>query len=241
MLSLRNLTVHSGDTQILSNLSADFLPSKVYAVMGPNGSGKSTVARTIIGDPSLTVTAGDVLLDDTSITALLPYERARSGIFYSPQSPPALPGITVQTLLREAVPRDRVSSKDLIGAIARAADDVRISHDLLTRSLNENFSGGERKKMEVLQALVMQPRYVILDEIDTGVDVDAIGILSQALAQLHATHPQTTLVLITHYTRIFAHLPVDETIVVHHGTVARRGDASLAAAIDADGYDTPNS
>lgn len=237
MLSLRNLTVHSGTKPILANLSVDFAPGAVYAVMGPNGSGKSTLARTLIGDPALTIIAGDIVVDGTPITQLPPYERARRGIFYSPQSPPALPGITVQQLLREAVPRDRMDSKKLLAAIAQAADALHISPDLLSRSLNDNFSGGERKKMEVLQAMVLEPRYIILDEIDTGVDVDAVGLISHALATLHAAHPNSTLILITHYARIFTSLTPHHAIVMRDGTIAQRGDATLVAAIDANGYD----
>lgn len=237
MLSVRTITVHSADTPILSDVSVDFAPGTVCAVMGPNGSGKSTLARTLIGDPALTVVSGDILLDDASLTHLPPYERARRGVFYSPQSPPALPGITVQQLLREAVPRDRMDSKKLLAAIADAAAQLHIPHDLLSRSLNDNFSGGERKKMEVLQALILAPRYIILDEIDTGVDVDAVGVISHALATLHKTHPASTLILITHYARIFSALTVDAAIVMRDGTVARRGDAALVAAIDAHGYD----
>lgn len=237
MLSLRDICVAAGDTTILTNVSLDFAPGKVYAVMGPNGSGKSTVARTLIGDPALTVKSGDVVLDDNMITDVAPDERARRGIFYSPQSPPALPGVTVQMLLREAVARDTMTSTALLATINDAARKLRIPEELLSRSLNDNFSGGERKKMEVLQALVLHPRYIILDEIDTGVDVDAVGTISRALADLHAVAPQTTIVLITHYARVFAHVRADAAFVMRNGAVVATGDASIIETIDRNGYD----
>ena len=235
MLSIKNLTIQANEKEILTNVSVDFDINKVYAIMGVNGSGKSSLVKSIMGDPDFIVTNGSITINTTEISKLKPNERARYGIFLSPQSPIAIPGVTVSQLLRAAIPRDKMSSKDLIKKIDIASEELRIPKSLLKRSLNENFSGGERKKMEVLQVAVLNPTYIILDEIDTGVDIDALKVIARFLKKL-SQKDGVTLILITHYNRILSYLPVDKVIVMKDGKVTQTGDASLADKIEKEGY-----
>ncbi|PID52568.1 MAG: Fe-S cluster assembly ATPase SufC [Candidatus Moraniibacteriota bacterium] len=235
MLSIKNLTVAAEDKEILHDISVDFDAGKMYAIMGTNGSGKSTLARTIMGDPSFKKVTGKIILDDIDISEITPNKRAQKGIFLAPQSPLAIPGVTVQQLLRTAMPREKKTSKDLIAEIKKVAKKLDINPGLLTRSLNENFSGGERKKMEILQMILLNPRYIILDEIDTGVDVDALKIITKNIRDFCAQKDKTV-ILITHYNRIIDQLPIDETLVMHNGNIIECGDAALAKKIDAEGY-----
>lgn len=236
MLSLSHVTVTTDDTTIIHDLSYDLLPGKIYAIMGMNGSGKSTLAKAIMGDPSLSITKGMISLDDQDITDLSPDKRARMGIFLAPQSPLAISGVTIQQLLRAAIPREKCKSRDLLTKITETSKSLAIKDDLLTRSLNENFSGGERKKMEMLQATIIDPRYVILDEIDTGVDVDALKVIAAQIIHMRSSDPQRTFIIITHYNRILSHLPVDEVLIMRDGTIIRHGDATLAVEIEKNGY-----
>jgi len=235
MLSIKNLTIQANEKEILTNVSVDFDINKVYAIMGVNGSGKSSLVKSIMGDPDFIVTNGSITINTTEISKLKPNERARYGIFLSPQSPIAIPGVTVSQLLRAAIPRDKMSSKDLIKKIDIASEELRIPKSLLKRSLNENFSGGERKKMEVLQVAVLSPTYIILDEIDTGVDIDALKVIARFLKKL-SQKDGVTLILITHYNRILSYLPVDKVIVMKDGKVTQTGDAPLADKIEKEGY-----
>jgi len=235
MLSIKNITVSANEKEILHDISIDFSIGNIYAIMGVNGSGKSSLAKTIVGDPAMTITNGTILLNKTNITALPTNERAQKGLFFSPQSPLAISGVTVSQLLRAAIPRDKMTSKVLSQKIKDTAKELEIPTELLTRSLNENFSGGERKKMEVLQAAIIDPQYLILDEIDTGVDVDALKVIALFLKKL-STQPHKTLILITHYNRILSYLSVNEVIVMKDGTITQKGDASLAKKIETTGY-----
>ncbi|MFA5986287.1 MAG: Fe-S cluster assembly ATPase SufC [Parcubacteria group bacterium] len=236
MLSINNLSVQADEKTIIHTVSYDFAPGKIYAIMGVNGSGKSTLAKTIMGDPSLRVLSGDITLDQKNITSLPPQERAHLGIFLAPQSPLAIPGVTVQQLLRTAIPRDTQDSATLLKRITDVAQDLDMKKELLSRSLNENFSGGERKKMEMLQAAILDPRYIILDEIDTGVDVDALATIATFIKKMKTNDPQKTFIIITHYNRILSQLPVDEVLIMHNGTITEHGDAALAEKIEKDGY-----
>lgn len=235
MLSIKNLTVSADKKEILHDITLDFNKGKVYAIMGINGSGKSSLVKAIMGDPAIHIDQGLLMCDAVDITQLPTNKRAQKGIFLSPQSPIAIPGVTVQQLLRTAISRDTMTSKELTQKIKEVATQLKIPKELLSRSLNHNFSGGERKKMEVLQAAILNPQYVILDEIDTGVDVDALKIIANFL-KTFITDTTKTLILITHYNRILSYLPVDEVIVMKDGTISQKGNASLAKTIESEGY-----
>ncbi len=235
MLSIKNLTVAADNKEILKNITIDFDANKIYAIMGINGSGKSSLVKSIMDDPAMQIMDGQIFIDSTNITGLPTNERATKGIFLSPQSPISIHGVTVGQLLRSAISRDKMDSKILTSKIKKVAKELEIPKELLTRSLNENFSGGERKKMEVLQAAILDPQYIILDEIDTGVDVDALKIIANFLKKI-TDNSEKTLILITHYNRILSYLNVDEVIVMKDGKITQKGDSTLAQTIELEGY-----
>ena len=178
MLEIKNLTVNVADKLIIENLSFNFAKNKIYVLMGPNGSGKSTLAMSIMGHPLYTISDGKIIFKGKNITKASPDERGRSGIFLSFQSPLSLSGVSMFSLLRTAI----AGKKDPLALreeIEKTAKQLKIKKELLDRSLNEGASGGERKKIELLQAAILDPELIIFDEIDTGVDVDALRTIAQ--------------------------------------------------------------
>lgn len=250
MITLTNFTAKVAEENvrktILSDVDFSFKPGKIYAVMGPNGSGKSTLARTIMGDPAfkLAVKSKLSLHSDKKIINLKnlsPNERASHGIFLSMQSPMEIAGVTVFGLLR-AVTKDRevdgkkMSAKELKTQIDHVADQLHIAPELLSRSLNEGLSGGERKKIEVLQMAILDPTYILLDEIDTGVDVDALKTIATFLKKF-VKGTDKTIIMITHYNRILKYLKPDTTLVIKEGKLAKTGTAELAKKIEKAGFE----
>lgn len=237
MLTLSALGITVETKKILSDVTFDIAPGTVCAIMGTNGSGKSTLLKTIMGDPHYTVSAGTISLYNTLINNLPPHERARLGIFYAPQSPLAIPGVTVRQLLRAAIPREKCDSTSLLSRITEVAEVLQIPDELLSRSLNENFSGGERKKMEILQMAILEPRLILLDEIDTGVDIDALKIIGKFLRDFLRNDPQKSLLIVTHHNHILSELSAQQIHMMHKGRIVRSGDAKLAREIEENGYD----
>ncbi len=238
MLTLRNLTAKIDRKIILDGVTQTFRKKKIYAIMGPNGSGKSTLARIVMGDPTFSLTrTSELKLSGKSIKNKDADERAHLGIFLSMQSPLAIPGVTVFSLLRAATQETGITAKELKTKMDQYASDLKIPAELLTRSLNDGFSGGERKKMEVLQMAVLNPQYIFLDEIDTGVDVDALKTIAQFLKK-HLKETDKTLVMITHYNRILKYLTPDVTLIIKDGAIVKRGDAELAKMIEKKGFDS---
>ncbi len=235
MLKLQKLTVSIAKKKILNSLNYTFEKGKIYAIMGPNGSGKSTLASAVMGNPVYDVKKGSkILFEGENIVELEPHERSQKGIFMSFQSPVALSGVTAYQLLRYALH----GSKDPLTIrqeVQKYAKDLKISEDLLARSLNDGFSGGERKKMEVLQAAMLAPRLLILDEVDTGVDVDALKSISQFIKKL--SNKDMTILVITHYTRILKYLKPDTVIVMKDGNIVATGASDLANSIEKGGYE----
>jgi Fe-S cluster assembly ATP-binding protein len=239
MLTLKNLTTKIGEKTILENVNFEFEKGKIYAVMGPNGSGKSTLAYTVMGHPAYQIQKSKIKHRNViefmgeDITELEANERAERGIFLSFQTPLALSGVKVYQLLQLALngKKDPLTIRKEAQAYAK---ELHISEDLLSRSLNEGASGGERKKMEVLQAAVLDKKLLIFDEVDTGVDVDALKSISQFLNN----HRQDkTYIVITHYNRILHHLKPDYVLVIAKGKLVKVGDHTLAEEIEKNGYE----
>lgn len=233
MLSVKDLHVSAGDKTILNGISYDFKKGCVYAVMGPNGSGKSTLAHTIMGNPAYDLSPeSKIILDGQEIQDQEAHERAASGIFLSFQTPLSLTGVKVHQLLQLAL-TGKEKPLDIRKKTQQFAQVLKIPDELLSRSLNEGASGGEKKKLEVLQAAVLDKPFLIFDEIDTGVDVDAL----KTIAQFLNTHKAgKTYIVITHYTRILHYLKPDVVLVLKNGQLEKTGDYSLAIDIEANGY-----
>ena len=237
MLNLKNVTVKIGEKKIIDNFSHAFENGKIYAIMGPNGSGKSTLASVIMGNPIYEVVSGRIQCLDKKgkrldILKLKPEERAEQGIFMSFQSPLALSGVRVAQLLQLAL-KGKKSAMEIRKEIESLAKVLNIQKELLNRSLNEGLSGGERKKMEVLQAAVLDKNIQIFDEIDTGVDVDAMKSIAKFLEK---NRKNKTYIVITHYNRILKYLKPDKVLVLLDGKLAMSGDHTLAKKIEDKGY-----
>ncbi len=233
MVYLKNLTVSVSNKIILDNLNFEFKKNKVYALMGPNGSGKSTLAYTIAGHPAyLTDKKSKLIFNGKNIVKEPPEKRAKDGIFLSFQSPLSLGGVTVFQLLRLALSgiKDPLSVKQEIDKLAKK---LHIKKELLSRSLNDGASGGEKKKLELLQAVLLNPKLLIFDEIDTGVDVDALKIIAQFLDGFKKNR---TIILITHYNRILKYIRPDKVLVMTAGRIVKEGDYHLAEQVEKEGY-----
>lgn len=234
MLTVENLSVSIAGKQIIRNLSYTFEQDKVYVVMGPNGSGKSTLAYTLMGHPSYELDKdSSITLNNVEISELEPDKRAEEGIFLSFQHPLSLSGVTVSQLLLTALSgkKDPLELRQETHKIARA---LKIPEELLKRSLNEGASGGEKKKLEVLQAAVLSKSVQIYDEVDTGVDVDALRTIATFL---HKNKKGKTYIVITHYNRILKYLKPDRVLVLMNGALVSEGDYELAKQIEKKGYE----
>jgi Fe-S cluster assembly ATP-binding protein len=242
MLTIQNLSVSVEGKKILHDFSFDFKASKTYALMGPNGSGKSTLASAIMGHPKYLLSRNAKLLvgkparptGGKSLKNLSPDERARLGVFLSFQTPMELAGVTVFELLRLALEK-RLEPVKLHALVAEYAKELHIKDELLKRSLNAGFSGGEKKKLEALQAVLLAPRFAIFDELDTGVDVDALKTITKFLKR-HLSE-ETTLVFITHSTRLLKTIAPDEVLVLRDGRLVKTGNAALAKKIETTGFE----
>jgi Fe-S cluster assembly ATP-binding protein len=208
--------------------------------MGKNGSGKSTLAKVMAGHPSYELTAGDVLLDGQSLLELEPDERSRAGLFLAFQYPMEVPGVTIANFLRAAL-QARLPEGDEIDAVAyykdlyAKMDSLKITRNFTSRSVNEGFSGGEKKRFEILQMAMLKPSYAVLDETDSGLDIDALKIVSEGVNALRG--PDTGFLVITHYQRLLNYIVPDVVHVMADGRIVLSGDKSLALKLEAEGYD----
>lgn len=235
MLHIKNLSVSIDGKKILKDISFDFHAGETYALMGPNGSGKSTLAAAIMGHPQITCSRiSKILIGNKNIKSLSPDKRAKLGIFLSFQTPMTLPGVTVFELLRLALEK-QIDPVTLHGQVRAYAKELRIKDELLKRSLNDGFSGGEKKKLEALQAVLLQPKFALFDEIDTGVDVDALKTISQFLRK-HLSK-KTTLVFITHSTRLLRYIKPEEVLIIKAGRLIKIGRGALAKKIEEKGFE----
>ncbi|MFZ3031796.1 MAG: Fe-S cluster assembly ATPase SufC [Candidatus Moraniibacteriota bacterium] len=235
MLTLQNLSASIGEKKILKNISFSFKPGKTYALMGPNGSGKSTLASAIMGHPNLQYSrASKIVATTKNIKALSPDKRSALGIFLSFQTPLEIPGVTVFDLLRIALEK-KMDPVTLHKQVKLYAKELHIKDELLKRSLNVGFSGGEKKKFEALQAVMLKPQFALFDEIDTGVDVDALKTISKFLKK--NLPKETTLVFITHSSRLLKYVTPDEVLVMKDGSLVKTGGAKLAQEIEHTGFE----
>ncbi|MBI5729040.1 MAG: Fe-S cluster assembly ATPase SufC [Candidatus Magasanikbacteria bacterium] len=236
-LELKNLHINVEKKEIVRGLSLIVLPGEVHVIMGPNGSGKSTFANTLLGHPKYTITKGMIELNKLNITKLPPEERAKHGLFLAMQHTPEIPGVSVANFLRLAIAArtgERKNPiafrKDLLEMLAK----VGLAPDFAARSLNAGFSGGERKRLEMLQLLTFEPAYSILDETDSGLDVDALKIVVATIQTLKKRGKG--FLVITHYPRLLSHLKVDTVHIMAQGKIVKTGGAELAAEIEKEGF-----
>ena len=223
MFLCKNLSISVGDVPIIHNLFLSLMPGTLHALMGPKGSGKSTLAHTIAGNPVYTVTNGLLLWDDTNITDLSPDKRARLGLFLSFQQPPAIPGLTVFSLLKESyrAVMGEVDTDQFHKMVEGYLTFLNMDQQFLYRSCNDGFSGGERKRFELLQLLVLRPQFVILDEIDSGLDIDAFGLVVRVIDLIRKENPSIIILLITHYTKMLEYVTPDYVHVLSNGCLVK--------------------
>ena len=240
MIQLKNLTVSVDKKVILSDINFSFKPGQIVYLMGPNGSGKSTIASTLAGHPHYRIESGQIFLNKKNITKLSPDKRANLGLFLSNQSPPAIPGLTVKTFLwqiyKKFHPQQKILLSEFRRLIESESSQLKLNPDLLNRGLNDGFSGGERKKMELLQLLVSRPRYLILDEIDSGLDIDAIKIIFTKIKKLISDQKLGVLV-ITHSGSLTKYLAPDRVLILSQGVIKSSGSAALISQIESRGFD----
>ena len=242
LLDVRDLHVSVGETEILKGMDLTVNLGEVHAIMGPNGSGKSTLASVLAGRPEFTTTHGEVLYEGRNLLALLPEERAREGLFLAFQYPVELAGVRTWQFLKASVDalRQHRGLKDLsIREFDKLLDEkremVQIDTDMIKRSVNEGFSGGEKKRNEVLQLAMLDPTLAILDETDSGLDIDALKIVAEGINTFRT--PSKAIVLVTHYQRILDYINPDHVHVLLDGRIVRSGDRGLALELEDKGYD----
>jgi Fe-S cluster assembly ATP-binding protein len=244
MLEISNLhaSVDNGEKPILKGLDLSVPKGEVHAIMGPNGSGKSTLSYVLTGRDGYDVTDGKVAFDGEDIGELEPEERAARGLYLSFQYPVEIPGVPTLTFIREALnaqrkarAEDEVSAPDFMRLIREKAAILNVSMDMLKRPVNVGFSGGEKKRMEILQALVLEPRFLILDETDSGLDIDALKVVSEGVNALRS--PDRAMLVITHYQRLLDYIAPDKVHVMSAGRIVASGGPELARELEAEGYD----
>jgi Fe-S cluster assembly ATP-binding protein len=241
MLEVKDLHVEVDGRQILNGLDLTVNAGEVHAIMGPNGSGKSTLAYVLAGKEEYVVTRGEILFDGESIFDLEPDERAAKGLFLAFQYPLEIPGVATMTFLRTALNAQRkkrgqpdISTPDFMKRVRAAANKLGIDPEMLRRAVNVGFSGGEKKRNEILQMALLEPRLCVLDETDSGLDIDALRIVADGVNSLRS--PDRAMVVITHYQRLLNYIVPDVVHVLSRGRIVRTGDASLALELEAKGY-----
>lgn len=239
MLAVNRLRVAVGDKQILTGINLRVRPGELVAVMGPNGSGKSTLAYALAGHPAYTITGGKISLDGRNLNRLSPDRRAKAGLFLGFQYPVAVAGVDLFNLLRQAyicLRGKNMAPFEFKALVEKKLKSLALPDSFLDRSINDGFSGGEKKKSEILQLAVLRPKYAVLDEIDSGLDIDAVRTVARAINRVKQDHPGMGLVLITHYRRILDYLPVDRVVIIKSGRVAEEGGAGLVRRLEKHGY-----
>jgi len=242
MLKIENLHANIGDKEILKGLNLEIKPGEVHAIMGPNGAGKSTMASVIAGREDYEVTEGSIELDGNDISEMAPEERAHEGVFLSFQYPVEIPGVTVTNFIKSAINETRkakgqeeLPAKDMLKKIREKSELLEIDRKFLSRSLNEGFSGGEKKRNEIFQMAMLEPKLAILDETDSGLDIDALRIVANGVNKLKSE--DNAVVVITHYQRLLDYIVPDFVHVLYDGKIVKSGGKELALELEAKGYD----
>jgi Fe-S cluster assembly ATP-binding protein len=242
MLEIKNLHASAGDKPILRGISLSVNAGEVHAVMGPNGSGKSTLAQVLAGHPAYEVTAGEVWYDGENLLEMDPEERAQKGVFLAFQYPVEIPGVSNAYFLRSAYNEirkargeDEVDPLDFLEVMEQKLQLVHMSDDMLQRSVNTGFSGGEKKRNEILQMAVLEPRLAILDETDSGLDIDALRVVAEGVNAMR--RPDKATIVVTHYQRLLNYIVPDFVHVLAAGKIVRSGGKELALELEARGYE----
>lgn len=242
MLKIENLQARIEDKEILKGLNIEVNAGEVHAIMGPNGAGKSTLASVIAGKEEYEVTGGSIELDGADISELAPEERAHGGIFLSFQYPIEIPGVTVTNFIKSSINETRkaqgledMPAKDLLKKIREKSELLEIDRKFLSRSLNEGFSGGEKKRNEIFQMAMLEPKLAILDETDSGLDIDALRIVANGVNKLKSK--DNAVIVITHYQRLLDYIVPDFVHVLHEGRIVKSGGKELALELEEKGYD----
>jgi Fe-S cluster assembly ATP-binding protein len=241
LLEIKNLHVEVDGKKILNGLDLTIEQGKVHAIMGPNGSGKSTLAHVLAGKPNYTVTEGEVLFEGEDVLALKPHERAAKGIFLAFQYPLEIPGVATFNFLKSALNAQRkyrgepeLLMPEFLKRVRAVAGKLGIEQDMLRRPVNVGFSGGEKKRNEVMQMALLAPRLCVLDETDSGLDIDALKIVAEGVNQLRS--PERSFIVITHYQRLLNYIVPDVVHVLARGRILRTGGKDIALELEAQGY-----
>ncbi|SNR66087.1 Fe-S cluster assembly ATPase SufC [Lutibacter flavus] len=242
MLQVKNLHASINDKEILKGINLEIKAGEVHAIMGPNGSGKSTLSAVIAGKEEYEVTEGSVLLNNEDLEDFAPEERAHKGIFLSFQYPIEIPGVTVTNFIKTAINSTRkakgledLPAKEMLKLIREKADLLEIDRKFLSRSLNEGFSGGEKKRNEIFQMAMLEPKLAILDETDSGLDIDALKVVANGVNKLKSK--DNAVLVITHYQRLLDYIVPDFVHVLHNGKIVKSGGKELALELEEKGYD----
>lgn len=243
LLEIKNLTVKVKDKAILNDLTLSIPDSGIHVIMGPNGSGKSTLCGVLMGHPDYEITGGSIMFEDIDLSSLKTDERARKGIFLSFQHPKEIPGVSLSQITRSAINsslkekglKNSNTPKEFITSLKEKLKYHGLPEDFLRRPLNEHASGGEKKRLEMVQLAMLKPRLAILDEIDSGLDIDAMKLIAKSIKDA-VSEFKTTFLIITHYQRLLQHIEPDSVHVIVDGKIVKSGDRTLAHELERDGY-----
>ena len=238
LFEFSNLHVEVEGKEVVSGVSLSINPGEIHAIMGPNGSGKSSLSNALMGHPSYQITGGQAFLKGEDITKMSPDERSRAGLFLAFQYPVAIPGVTVANFLRAALKSHRGDDADMSDFRKLFKDEMKalsIDTSFATRYVNEGFSGGEKKRLEILQMSMLKPKMAILDETDSGLDIDALKVVAEGINRYH--HDQTGILMVTHYQRLLSYVKPHFVHVMMSGNIVRSGGPELALKLEERGYD----
>ncbi|MBQ7448889.1 MAG: Fe-S cluster assembly ATPase SufC [Paludibacteraceae bacterium] len=242
MLSIKNLHANIGEKEILKGVSLDIREGEIHAIMGPNGAGKSTLSAVLTGNPAYTVTQGEVLFNGKDLLNMSPEDRAREGLFLCFQYPVEIPGVSMVNFMRTAVNEKRkyqgqkeLTASEFLKLMREKKELVEIDDRLTKRAVNEGFSGGEKKRNEIFQMAMLEPSLSILDEADSGLDIDALRIVAEGVNKLH--NDKNASIVITHYQRLLDYIVPDFVHILYEGKIVKTGDKQLALTLEQKGYD----